>query len=280
MSDPMRETPDEMREMTAPAAGASPVAGLIQAVTSPWGERAWLRVYCIAIAMAFFLSLTGAMGTNEAPLSVRLGYWLMTMIGGTVAVQLVSLIMDRFLRLEPLAEAITLFLLSLPAITLTVWGLEALYFGRPLNSGNLQYLMGPVLIVTVAMSGLQYAFARNPRQSHVFAEAVRTEPAKAFRDRLPFKYRQAEIYALSAEDHYLRIYTSAGETLILLRFYDAIRELDGIEGSQTHRSWWVAKDAVSDVVRGDGRIALRIKGDIEAPVSRSYAKTLKASGWF
>ena len=64
-----------------------------------------------------------------------------------------------------------------------------------------------------------------------------------------------------------------------MRLYDAIRELDGIEGSQTHRSWWVAKDAVADVTRGDGRVSLTLKNAVAAPVSRSYQKTLKQDGW-
>lgn len=275
----MRETPNQMREMPVPAVGASPLAGLIGIVTSPWGERTWLRVYTITIAMALFLSFTGAMGSNNAPILMRMGYWLTVMLAGTVAVQLVSLLMGRFRTLEPLTGAIVQFALSLPAVTLTVWLTESLYFSHAPNPTALRFLIGPVIIITFAMSGLQYMLERTPRQSHVHP-ASSAEPALAFRERLPFKYQKADIHALSAEDHYLRVHTSAGQTLVLMRLYDAIRELDGIEGSQVHRSWWVAKDAVRNVMRGDGRLTLDIKGEVEAPVSRSYAKVLKAEGWF
>ncbi|MBP2160111.1 MULTISPECIES: LytTR family DNA-binding domain-containing protein [Asticcacaulis] len=276
----MRETPDQMREMPAPAIGASPVAGLINIVTHPWGERQWLRVYSVAIAMAFFLSFTGAMGSQDAPIAVRMGYWLATMLGGTVAVQLVSLVLHRFRALEPLAGAIVLFVLAVPAVTLSVWLIDGLYFRHGLDPRMILYTVRPVTVITLAMSVLQYLLERTPRQSHVHPEADRKEPAQAFRGRLPFKYQKAEIHALSAEDHYLRVHTSVGQTLLLMRLYDAIRELDGIEGSQVHRSWWVARDAVSDVMRSDGRVTLALKGDVEAPVSRSYAKVLRAEGWF
>jgi len=276
----MRETPDPMREIQASTIGASPVAGLIGVATRPWGERTWLRVYSIAIAMAFFLSFTGAMGSQNAPIAVRLGYWLATMLGGTVTVQLVSLILHRFRALEPLAGAIVLFVLAVPAVTLSVWLINGLYFRHELDPRMMVYTVRPVTIVTLAMSVLQYLLERTPRQSHVHSGGDRKEPAQAFRERLPFKFRQAEIHAVSAEDHYLRVHTSAGQTLVLMRLYDAIRELDGIEGSQVHRSWWVARDAVCNIKRNDGKLSLDIKGDVDAPVSRSYAKVLKAEGWF
>ena len=57
-------------------------------------------------------------------------------------------------------------------------------------------------------------------------------------------------------------------------------ELEGIEGAQTHRSWWVAKDAVEAAKRGDGRAVLTLKGGAEVPVSRAYARGLREAGWF
>jgi len=75
------------------------------------------------------------------------------------------------------------------------------------------------------------------------------------------------------------VHTDRGETLILMRLYDAIRELEGIEGSQTHRSWWVAKDAIIEVVRRDGRYQFRLEGGLNVPVSRSFQKALKDEAW-
>lgn len=277
----MREQDGDIRERAVPAVGASPVAGLIARITAPWGERHWLRVYTAASALAVFMSLTGAFGTHIFPPFTRIAYWLSVMLAGCVVTQIASLVMDRFLKLEPLADAIVQFCLSMPGITLEVWAITAVYVGHTPRVANIPAFLVPVAIVTTAMAVLQYLVHREPKQSHVFAPEHKKEtPAGAFRERLPFKFRHADIHALSSEDHYLRVHTSAGETLVLMRLYDAIRELEGIEGSQTHRSWWVAKDAVRDIKRNDGRVTLVLPGDVSVPVSRSYAKPLRASGWF
>ncbi len=277
----MREPIEDIREATASAVRASPVAGLVARITAPWGERHWLRVYATASALAIFMSFTGAFGTGSFASFTRMAYWLSVMLAGCAVTQAVSLVMDRFLTLEPLSEAAVQFCLSMPGLTLEVWLITAAYADHPPRSADLPAYIEPVAIVTLAMSALQYFMHREPKQSHVFApEQTAQIPAGAFRERLPFRFRQAEIYALSAEDHYLRVHTSAGETLILMRLYDAIRELEGIEGSQTHRSWWVAKDAVRDVRRGDGRVTLVLPDGVLVPVSRSYAKPLRDSGWF
>ena len=60
---------------------------------------------------------------------------------------------------------------------------------------------------------------------------------------------------------------------------DAIAELDGIEGAQVHRSWWVAKDAVAEIKRADRRVTLVLKDGAEAPVSRPNISALRESGW-
>jgi DNA-binding LytR/AlgR family response regulator len=99
-----------------------------------------------------------------------------------------------------------------------------------------------------------------------------------FLDRVPDKLKGGAIYAVQAEDHYLRIRTSKGSDLILMRLSDAIAELEGIEGAQTHR-WWVAKDGIAEVKRAEGRVALSLKDGSEAPVSRPNVRALRESGW-
>ena len=82
------------------------------------------------------------------------------------------------------------------------------------------------------------------------------------------------------EDHYVRAHTAMGSDLILMRMRDAVSELDGLEGEQVHRSWWVARGAVEDVKRGGRNIRLVLSGGLEAPVSRANVAPLKAGGWF
>ena len=85
---------------------------------------------------------------------------------------------------------------------------------------------------------------------------------------------------MEAEDHYLRVHTDAGDELITARFGDAMDELANAAGFQTHRSWWVAADAIEDVKWLRGRGEATLKCGLKVPISRSNAAPLKAAGWF
>ncbi|MGH7028744.1 LytTR family DNA-binding domain-containing protein, partial [Brevundimonas sp.] len=136
----------------------------------------------------------------------------------------------------------------------------------------------PVALITAVLSALNVFLGRErPVETH--AAAPGAAPAR-FLDRLPPRLRGARLIAVQAEDHYLRLHTDAGSDLILMRLSDALTELEGLEGAQTHRSWWVARDAVASVARGDGRAALTLDGGSVAPVSRRYARALREAGWW
>ncbi|MGN6422851.1 MAG: LytTR family DNA-binding domain-containing protein [Asticcacaulis sp.] len=262
--------------MTDAAVRASPVAWILQR----FGTR-WPRTYGVAALIGVLLAFTGAMGTGEAGMATRLAYWLILMLGGTGIANLTGALFDR-LNL-PLWPQIALMLIVItPLIATYAWGVTGLFGGGRFEAARWPAFVLPSFVIALAVAVLHTQINRVPAQSHAFApDAASVEPGAVFRERLPFKHRHADIYiyALAAEDHYLRVFTSAGETLILMRLYDAIRELDGIEGSQTHRSWWVAKAAVTDAARGDGKATLTLKNGVAAPVSRSYVKALKADGW-
>jgi DNA-binding LytR/AlgR family response regulator len=133
-----------------------------------------------------------------------------------------------------------------------------------------------VLVVSLGMTAISYLLHRAPTQTHA-AEAGDAPPK--FLERLPMKLKGAEVWAVEAEDHYLRLHTSKGQDLILMRLADAVRELEGIEGAQAHRSWWVARDAITGAERGDGRATLTLKDGAQVPVSRTYARLQRERGW-
>jgi hypothetical protein len=134
-----------------------------------------------------------------------------------------------------------------------------------------------VFATSLVMTALAFMLRRHPTQTHAAAPDA---TAPRFLARLPARLAGADLYAVEAEDHYLRLHTSKGQDLILMRLSDAIEELEGLEGAQTHRSWWVAKAAVADAERLDGRAVLTLKDGAEVPVSRGFAKTLRSAGWF
>lgn len=140
------------------------------------------------------------------------------------------------------------------------------------------YLMqyGYVMVISLIVTTGAYVLSEMTQKDATAAED--TNPVAGFLERLPVKYRTADLHAISSEDHYLRVHTSLGEELILMRLADAVRELNGAEGLQVHRSWWVAKSGVTDEKRVDGRSLLVLPSGTEVPISRSYRGKAKDAG--
>lgn len=88
-----------------------------------------------------------------------------------------------------------------------------------------------------------------------------------------------DVICLQMEDHYVRIHTPRGSTLVLSPLGRAIEAVGDLEGLQVHRSWWVARRAVVGVAYDGRNLKLRLTGGIEAPVARSQVARLKAAGW-
>ena len=87
-----------------------------------------------------------------------------------------------------------------------------------------------------------------------------------------------DIIYLKSEDHYVKVVTSTGSGLIKKRFADAVAEL-GETGIQVHRCYWVASRHVQELTKHDGKLLLRLAGNHEVPVSRTYLGVVRlASG--
>lgn len=242
-------------------------------------SRESLRGFAVSGVAGVFLALIGAFGSDEAPITVRLAYWVGLCLAGSVVGTAVSQLIGREGRADErpwLYGALTVAGITLP-FTVVVWLVSELAFHGHPRPRALPVYLGPVFIVTAAMTALNFLVQRRPPETHAAPVGA---PAPRFLDRLPAKLRGAELHAVEAEDHYLRLHTSRGQDLILMRLSDAVAELEGIEGAQTHRSWWVARAAVEDARRGDGRATLQLKSGVEAPVSRAYARALREAGWF
>ncbi|CAN5407167.1 LytTR family DNA-binding domain-containing protein [soil metagenome] len=239
------------------------------------------RGVAIAVAAGGVLSLTGAFGTGEAPLWLRLAFWIPVMLAGALWGHLCSRWVERWIDLDerPWLTVAALTVAITGPVVLLVWLVTGLVFqGEVYSLRSLPLMIVPVAVITATMSAINVFLAKaQPVQTH--AAPVGAAPAR-FPDRLPMKLRGAAIRAVQAEDHYLRIHTDRGSDLILMRLSDALDELQGLEGAQTHRSWWVARDTVRAVARGDGRATLTLDGGVEAPVSRKYAKALRDAGWY
>ena len=235
------------------------------------------------VATGLFMSLISPFGSGEGPLWARIGYWIGLMSAGTLLANLVARVavrMDLFER-RPWLWALFVALAITPPQTIVVWAATGLTFGHGLRPALLLGFTPPVLLITLAMLAITVLSHQVPAQTHAPGVAAPDgAPAVAFLARLPPRLRGAELHAVQAEDHYLRLHTSRGQDIILMRLADALTELEGMEGAQVHRSWWVARDAVVDAERGNGRASLTLKTGAVAPVSRTYARALREAGWY
>ena len=236
--------------------------------------RGLLRSLLITLAAGVFMAIAGAFGTGDAPPARRFAYWLTVMALGWAWGVFISRFFFRSGRVAQrlwLRVGASALVMAAPLSAIVVLT-GRLTFGPHYAAGPPLELVGYVVVVCVVMMLINIAVDRQ-------ATTNASDTPPKFLERLPLKLRGAEVWAVEAEDHYLRLHTSKGQDLILMRLSDAISELEGIEGAQVHRSWWIARDAITDAQRGDGRATLTLKDGSDVPVSRTYARVLREKGW-
>jgi len=224
------------------------------------------------------MAFLGPFGSSERTLPERLLYWQLCMVGGG----LIGVAID-----EPIRRRVRHFwgrlILSsagmTPFVTVLVGFVNHWLSPMRLTLANVAEPAFQVFVVCFAAMCLRQLAWAEPVQLVVPSEPTE-DPTGAFRLRLSAKRRTAALIAIEAEDHYLRVHTDAGDELITARFGDALAELAAAPGFQTHRSWWVAADAIDDVKWLRGRGEARLKCGLTVPISRSNAAPLRAAGWF
>jgi len=257
---------------------------------SAWGEviggpRTWARELGLAAFVGLALAFIGPFGSYARPLEVRLLASVSYGVAGSVVfwpTLRAALMLGRRARLpEPFAAVLGLAAASLP-VTGVVLLLRPLV--APGGSGVASASLYFAVLALALPLGLAVLFVgrwAEPRREAVAApEFVAEAPVEGPRvlARVPLKAR-GELLALQAEDHYVRIHTSAGDALVLMRLADAVAEADGIEGLRVHRSWWVARAAVRDA-RAEGRRAtLTLSNGVSAPVTREVVPEIRRLGW-
>lgn len=237
------------------------------------------------LAVALLLALLGPFGTWAMPFTARLAAWLLFAGGGYLCFRPVvgaARVLAAHTRL-PLAAALFLacLLAALPTTLLVAWAMAGLAVAR-LDLGALASLYPQVLLVGLLVTAVQLAAARRMQEPEASAAVIAAPahpiPGERFLDRLPPGLGR-ELLALEQEDHYLRAHTALGSALILMRMRDAVAELAEVDGARVHRSWWVARAAVAEVVRRDRAVVLRLVNGLDAPVARTTVPELRAAGW-
>jgi hypothetical protein len=87
------------------------------------------------------------------------------------------------------------------------------------------------------------------------------------------------LLAIEAQEHYVKVHTDHGAELVYYRFGDAMRDLNGWNGLQVHRSWWVARSAVQRVEANERRLRILVRGELRVPVGSSFLAMVRQAGF-
>ena len=251
----------------------------------------------VLIAIGVVLGLLAPLGTVGMSVPGRIFYWVVLAVAGYAFYKPVGAIVLRLgplLALPPLPLwAVAVLIASIPMAAL-VWVVDAggsdvrmptletaiVHYGLVALVGaviTLMFNLIPATRMTEQAADVPSQTPERPTQEPALATTKRSAQTR-FVDRLSPELG-SQLIALEMEDHYVRAHTMLGSDLVLLRMRDAIAELEGVEGAQVHRSWWVARDAVERVEREGRNVRLLLPRGLVAPVARSRTAELAAAGW-
>jgi hypothetical protein len=245
--------------------------------------RSWRWSATLATGLGVLLALVGPFGTYaELSLPARLAYWLsICLLNGLQIIVVLMLINHVAAGRWPVVgvAALSALVASLPA-TLEVWALESI-FRQPPPYAPFVYFPEVLLLTAAITVPMVLIRARLRAQAGTIAamQAVPGGPKGETLIRRLKPEAQGELLALQMEDHYLRVHTSTGNDLILLRLSDALSEVAGLDGLQVHRSYWVARAAVRGVEREGRKLALVLTNGLKVPVSRANVTAIRDAGW-
>lgn len=248
-------------------------------------RRLWLTFAAVVLLFAF----TGPFGTYErlGP-AARLGYWLVLHAAAWLICLSAVVLADRLLvqRIAAMLARMAIgALAATPLIGAAVIAINAVMLGVPPSLAGLAESTLTGLPITALMCLLSWltlspvmSGAGTARTASADATSPGTEVAReAPPPRLPRLLRRLDpqdrgpVLHLRVEDHYVHVATTRGRGLVLMRFSDALEELDGCAGLKVHRSHWVADRAVERLLSEDGRLKLVLTTGETVPISRTHA---------
>lgn len=257
-----------------------------------------LPLILLALPLALFRVTTGL----DSSLILSLFFWSATVMVGWLSAALGTAILDRICaRLRPPLWAITLVGPIIAALLLHRPIAEILSLAHSfqvscaglgestslrLEWDSLDRFLLNVTPGTISWVALNYVFDRilgipryryDVQKPETGARAPEEPPANVMPSlfgRVAFAER-GRLVAIRAEDHYVRIYTDAGEDMTLLRLSDAIQMAHPVTGMQIHRSIWVADEAIKTFRRTGHTGLVVLSNGLELPVSRSYCSAFE-----
>lgn len=260
----------------------------------------------IALGLATIFALFGIVGTGELGWPVVWLYWAGLLLASLIfALAIVAQVERHWLLGRPwvLRWIVSSLMIAAPMTALVAMANRLV--GLPEQGHAYLAMAGWVLVITLLVVGVYLALNRLRPASMlqppppvltpaapqpvvaIIPELAPSSAPGAFAEvrtpqllrRLSPRLAGAEVWALQAEDHYVRVHSGAGSELMLMRLEDAIAEMEPVEGARIHRSWWVSRTAAAIAKRRGDAAVIVLPNGLEAPVSRRRLAELRTAGW-
>lgn len=232
-------------------------------------------------AMGLVVGALEPFGSDTMAPLPRYAYWTANLVGGGVIGMAIDEALGRRIT-TPWRRVMATSVLMTPPVTLFVSGMMLVFFGMTGDVHGYLSLLWQVFAIALPAMAVRALVWRRPAvrvETRTVIAPPLPEAEAAFRRRLSARRRTARLIAVEAHDHYLRVHTDAGVELVTGRMADAMDELAGAHGYRTHRSWWVAADAIEAVRWRRGTGQAQLAGGLVALVSRAQAPLLRDAGW-
>jgi len=239
----------------------------------------------ITILAVIVLTLSGPFGTfDQFDLVDRLLFWTAAMIAGTAFIQ-VSVILS--IRAGPdtkraiyTAAIVGTLLGSVPA-TAVIMTIYERFSGIDLPNSNFPLLWSNVALVGCIVScghifaqlgGQTREASKETNQPVPTLQSVENVPLLS---RLPDGLRPCQVMSFSMQDHYVEVTTMEGQSLLLMRLTDAMRELGDLKGARTHRSHWVSQRHLINIKKDGRKFVAVLTDDRKLPISAPYLDAVR-----
>lgn len=232
------------------------------------------RVWVIILGVVLLVALAGPYYTLDSlGLAQRIAYWGLIGIPGALMMWALNVLTGTLCPPHwsgAVVGAVAGVAGILPLMILAAMGLAMVGLGLP--SAGFVGLLPYVAPTAVGISALVRLLQPTANSKPVATGSV---PSTGLFARLPPELGR-NIIAVQAQDHYVKVSTSRGSHLVLMRMSDAAEDLAGLGGLRLHRSWWVNLRYASGLERSaNGRAQLILCNDIRVPVPRSRVSEVK-----
>lgn len=238
-----------------------------------FNERWWFRKTLVFLAALCLLVLIGPFGTYSGlSLPHRIVFWsvILSGVGLFMHIGMVAAMTAPPLSKWPQIAQIALgsAAASTPGAAFVVF-VHDVYHGP--GAGDVFWLITvQVFFIGIAIGCAEYMDWGGKQPAPDSApHNVPDAPQARLLQRVSPEIR-GEIVSLSMQDHYVEVTTTRGREMILLRFGDALAEVENLSGLRIHRSHWAAKASMTGLSQANGRTFLDLADGRKLPVSATY----------